>query len=165
MNRAIFLAVLSLSLTSCAPIEAYARRIDAQTVQMSADAQYQRDQQATVWAATWQAYAVISVIATAGALGIGLYGFATITHATQQAAHLQARFVRPRGGSLPALMSRDGNYVTVLNTNQVTALNAPRDADRYLVQGDNRVRLAQTGYAQKQLETIDSYAEESYGSG
>ena len=55
--------------------------------------------------------------------------------------------------------------MTVLNTNQVTALNAPRDADRYLVQGDNRVRLAQTGYAQKQLETIDSYAEESYGSG
>ena len=120
MNRAIFLAVLSLSLASCAPINAYARRIDAQTVQMNEDARYQRDQQATVWAATWQAYAVISVIGVAGALGIGLYGFATITHAAQQAAHIQARIIRPRGGSLPALMSRDGNYVTVLQTNQVS---------------------------------------------
>jgi ABC-type taurine transport system substrate-binding protein len=161
MNRAIFLAVLSLSLAGCSVANAYARRIDAQTVQMSADAQYKRDQEATVWAATWPAYAVISVIGVAGALGIGLYGFATITHATQQAAHIQARIIRPRGGSLPALMSRDGNYATVLNTNQVTALNAPREADRYLVAGDNGVRLVQAGY-QRQLVQHD---EEMWGDG
>ena len=159
MTRMILLAILSISLTSCSVANAYARRIDAQTVQMSEDARYQRDQQATVWAATWPAYAVISVITTAGALGIGLYGFATITHATQQAAHTQARIIRPRGGSLPALMSRDGNYVTVLQTNQVTALGSPRDADRYLVAGDNGVRLVQAGY-QKQLVQHD---EENWG--
>ena len=80
MTRAIILAVLSLSLASCAPIDAYARRIDAQTVQMSEDARYQRDQQATVWAATWPAYAVISVIATAGFVGVALYGALTFMH-------------------------------------------------------------------------------------
>ena len=160
MNRAIFLAVLSLSLTSCGVASAYARRIDAQTVQMSADAQYQRDQQATVWAATWPAYAVISVIGVAGALGIGLYGFATITHATQQAAHIQARFVRPKDGSLPALLSPDGRFLLNAPTNQVTAFNTPREADPNLVNGDNRVRWAQS--RQKQLVQHD---EEMWGEG
>lgn len=169
MKRALVMLVLSLALSGCAIETAYADRITVMTEQDMIDRQYARQQQQVVWErqqyyeeAMAPALTIIKVIFLVVLAVAAGWMVLQVAHATGQSALLHARMVPMKNGSYPGLVSRDGRYISNINTGQVISLNAPRNADQRLIAGDDRVRQLQAGaqYARPQLEV---YPEENYG--